>query len=81
MINAIQNLTIISPPKGFEIVFALVLIFVLVLLSKLFQRVVRCDTMFDYILNCMSVVVFMIVLFFIIANTISYLFHGLSSMF
>lgn len=80
MINAIQNLTILSPPKGFEFVFALVLILVIAALSKLFNRVIRCDTMIDYVINCISVIIFMIILFFIIANMISYLFHGLAHM-
>ena len=80
MVKAIENLTIISPPEGFEIVFSLSLILLLVLLSKLFHRVIQCDTMVDFILNGISVVIFMIILFVIFANLISYLFHGLAYM-
>lgn len=80
MISAIENLTILSPPKGFEIIFAILLILLLVGLSKLFTRVIRCDTMFDYIVNNMSVIVFMIILFFIFANAISHFLHGIMSM-
>ena len=80
MISAIENLTILSPPKGFEIIFAILLILLLVGLSKLFTRVIRCDTMFDYIVNNMSVIVFMIILFFILANVISHFLHGIMNM-
>lgn len=81
MISVLQNLTILSPPKGFEFVFSLTLILIMCILSKLFNRIVRCDTMVDYVMNCISVIIFMIVLFFIIANIVSYLFHGLAHMF
>ena len=80
MISAIENLTILSPPKGFEIIFATLLILLLIGLSKLFTRIIRCDTMFDYIVNNMSVIVFMIILFFISANVISHFLHGVMSM-
>ena len=80
MIGAIENLTILSPPQGFEITFAILLILLISGLSKLFTRVIRCDTIFDYILNNISVIVFMIILFFTLANMISHFLHGIMNM-